>query len=346
MSTAEFLAQLRGLGIEIRAEGEELRCSAPAGALTIGLRDELCRRKAELVEFVRSARALASQQRAIVPLQPHGHRVPVFGVPGHNGDVFCYRALAQALGEEQPFYGLQPPGAGGREPLLETVDELAAYFTAQIRAFRMEGPVIVAGFCAGGTIAFELGRRLAAAGSAVDFIALFGSPYPSYFGFVAQVRQRLVNAALSLKRHFHALRSLPCREGLRYVSAELRSRKLSEQPQQDPALLLRAKVERATLAAVRRHSPAEFAGRLVLLLPSRSWAPSNLALRWRSAARRVEEYYGPEGCNNDNMLRPPHAPIFAELFRHARDSASHGINATAGAYATLNCSTRPTMSAP
>ena len=38
--------------------------------------------------------------------------------------------------------------------------ELAAYFVSQIRAFQPHGPYVVAGYCAGGAIAFELGRQL------------------------------------------------------------------------------------------------------------------------------------------------------------------------------------------
>jgi thioesterase domain-containing protein len=97
-----------------------------------------------------------------VPLQANGPRVPVFGVAGHNGDVFCYRILAQCLGEEQPFYGLQPPGLDGEGEPLERVQDLAAYFARQILAFRPAGPCTLAGFCAGGTVAFELAQQLAA----------------------------------------------------------------------------------------------------------------------------------------------------------------------------------------
>jgi surfactin synthase thioesterase subunit len=62
----------------------------------------------------------------------------------------------QHLGEDQPFFGLQPPGVDGHGEPLASVEELAAYFAAQIRAFRPNSPCIIAGYCGGGTIAFEL----------------------------------------------------------------------------------------------------------------------------------------------------------------------------------------------
>ncbi len=157
---AALLTELRGLDIRIWWDGDQLRCDAPAGVVTADLRDAIRQRKAEITEFLRAAEALGRQQRAIVPLQPRGERDPVFAVGGHNGDVFCYRALAAHLGEDQPFFGLQPPGLDGHSAPLADVTDLAAYFAAQIRAFRPRGPAVIAGYCAGGAIAFELARQL------------------------------------------------------------------------------------------------------------------------------------------------------------------------------------------
>ena len=181
MSAAEFLSELRSRDIRVWSLGGELRCNARAGALTPELRDQLRERKSEILEFLASAQALAGQQRAIVPLQRHGERTAIFGVPGHNGDVFCYRALAQALGDDQPFFGLQPPGLDREAEPLTRVEDIAAYFAAQIRAFQPQGPYIIAGFCAGGTVAFELAQQLQRVAT-VRFIALFGTPYPAYSG--------------------------------------------------------------------------------------------------------------------------------------------------------------------
>jgi len=135
-----FLEELRSRDIQVWTEGDQLRCNAPTGALTPELRDQLRQRKSAIVQFLRSAEALSRQERAIVPLQPRGQCVPVFAVPGHNGNVFSYRFLAQHLGDDQPFFGLQPPGVDGESDPLTRVEELAAYFAARIRAFRPDGP--------------------------------------------------------------------------------------------------------------------------------------------------------------------------------------------------------------
>ena len=327
MMVPVFLAELRSRDVEVWADGDHLRCAAPAGVLTPDLRDQLQQRKSEILEFLRSAKELAQQQRAIVPLQPHGTRTPMFGVAGHNGDVFCYRALVQHLGEDQPFFGLQPPGLDGRSEPLTRVEDLAAYFAAQIRTFHPHGPYIITGFCAGGGVAFELARQLLQEGAAIDFIALFGSPYPSCYRFPTQLRRRLVQQMERFGRHAHALGSLSLGELRRYVVEKLgrgrAHRELVDAAARDSVLVRRAKVERATIAALRRYTPGHFAGRLILLSPSREWLSSGAL--WRSVVERAEEYLGPAGCDGDTMLLEPYVLDFAGLVRRCRDAQDAAV---------------------
>jgi thioesterase domain-containing protein len=326
MSLRVFLAELRSRDIQVWADGDRLRCNAPADVLTPELRDQLELRKNDILEFLRSAEALARQQRAIVPLQPRGEGTPIFGVAGHNGDVFCYRTLAAYLGDDQPLYGLQPPGLDGHSEPLTRIEDLAAYFAAQIREFHPSGPCIIAGFCAGGMIAFELGRQLMQAGKVISLLALFGAPYPTAYRLLPRLRQRLAESVERVVTHTRALASLPRRERQLYLAKRLRERKarsaVERATEPDAVLLLRAKVERATIAAARRYNPGYFAGRVALFLPSQAWLRSGKQpLRWRSVAKNTVEYFGPEACDGDNMLREPYAATFAELFRQCRARA-------------------------
>jgi thioesterase domain-containing protein len=317
-----FLAELRSRDVEVWADGDHLRCAAPAGVLTLDLRNQLQQRKSEILEFLRSATALAQQQRAIVPLQPRGTRAPVFGVAGHNGDVFCYRALAAHLGDEQPFFGLQPPGLDGLTEPLASVADLAAYFAGQIRAFQPDGPYVIAGYCAGGAIAFELARQLLQQRAAIACVALFGCPHPAGYRRLPQIRRRLVQLAGRLSHHAREVMSRPLRESHLYLTEKLRQHTARPDDERavapDPVLVLRAKVERATLAALPRYAPGHFAGRVNLFLPSRELGRDPAMLRWRSVAQRTETYFGPDGCDGDAMLREPYAPRFAELLELAQ----------------------------
>lgn len=331
MNTAAFLETLRGRDIQVWAEGGQLRCSAPPGALSIEFRQELRQRKADILKFLDTAFSLARQQRAIIPLQPRGTRTPVFAVAGHNGDVFCYRTLVKYLGDDQPFFGLQPPGLDGQSQPMTRVEHLAAYFAAQIREFQPEGPYILAGYCAGGSIAFELASQLLRSGSKIKLIALFGAPYATAYRLASQVRLRIETEWARISRHASALTSLSGVERIAYIREKLKlvvpSKGDLERESQpgnpksevtDEVLARRIKVQRATFSALARYTPGHFSGNLALFLPSLSWARSSRRpLRWRSVADRAEEYYGPNDCHTDVMLLEPYARTFAELFaRH------------------------------
>lgn len=327
MSAAALLSELRRRDIQLQAVGSELRCSAPAGALTAELREQLRRHKEAVLQLLAAAQRLTAEPHAIVPLQAGGSRAPIFAVPGHNGDVFCYRALARSLGDDQPFFGLQPPGADGRGEPLRRVEDIAGRFAEQLRAFRPHGACVIAGFCAGGTVAFELAQQLLSGGADIRFVALFGSPYPEYFRRREQPWARLVDQAARAGKHAHELASRSWGERRRYLAAELHQwrvrRSEARAAARDPVLALRAGVERATLSAVARYSPRRFAGRLKLFLPGGEWLGSGVsALRWRELAERTEAYVGPDASGGADMLRGPHAAAIAELVRRCCESAA------------------------
>ena len=176
MTAAHLLAELRRLDVHVALDGTRLRLNAPVGVLTDEHKRDLAERKPEIIAFLLEAQQLAAQQRAIVPLEAAGTLTPIFAVAGHNGDVFTYRALAQALGANQPFFGLQPPGLEEGSDPLTRVEDIARYFAEQIRAFRPVGPMSIAGYCAGGSIAFELARQLAESDARITNLILIGAP--------------------------------------------------------------------------------------------------------------------------------------------------------------------------
>lgn len=324
MNLQHFLADLHSREIQLWADGDRLRCKAPAGVLTPKLRDQLIERKGEILDLLRTADAVSRQQRAVVPLQPRGTRPPVFAVPGHAGDVFGYRALAMHIGEDQPFFGLEPPGLDGSSAPLEDVEEIAEYFATQIREFHPEGPCIIAGHCAGGAIAFELARRLTERGAEVRRLVLIACPFPAYYGFVGQTRQKLRVGSARIYRHVRTLMTLSLSQAGRYVSEKMHRRNLEREAgraaARDPVLIRRAAVMRATVAAVCRYVPGNYAGPVSMILPNCNWLHSGAEpLRWQAAIPQAEICFGPEGCDPDLLLVDPDAPAIADLFRQCRD---------------------------
>jgi thioesterase domain-containing protein len=317
LSVATLLEELRSRDIQVWPEGDQLRCNAPAGVLTPDLRAALRERKGDIVQFLQSAASLARQQRAIVPLQQHGSRIPVFGVPGHNGDVFSYRALSQHLGLDQPLFGLQTPGLEGQQPFT-TVEDLASYFAGQIRGFHRGGPLVIAGYCAGGTVAFELARQLVAGGLDVRMLAMFAGAFPSYYRRGPQRREKIGLNARRVSRHIRVLFSKSPAGVRTYVAERVSRIRESRNTQPDPVLKLRDNLKRVTAEAVSRYEPRFFDGRMSLFIPSRNAVlPRQAIVSWAPFARETSEYCGPDGCEGDVMLLEPHAPAVATLFQNA-----------------------------
>lgn len=68
MTTLEFIEYLGSLGITLWLESDAVRCSAPKGALTSALRDELSKRKAEIRALLQQVKELAvARQEPIIP---------------------------------------------------------------------------------------------------------------------------------------------------------------------------------------------------------------------------------------------------------------------------------------
>ena len=316
MDIVELLSKLRERDVRLWLEEERLRCSAPAGALDAETRATLASRKQEILTFLHEAEALKKGPSAIVPIKPDGQRAPLFALPGHNGDVFCYVALARHLDADQPLLGVQPPDLDDSERP-RSVEELARYEVEQIRRYRPRGPYLIAGYCAGGTIAFEVAQQLVAAGQEVALLALIGSPYPTMFRQGPQLWLSLHDLPRRLGRHARALSTGSLGQRLRYLAAEVERRvrppAREVAPGVDPAVLAaRRRLGEATVAAIRRYRPRRYAGQIDLFLLSEAWRPlGGLPHQWRAVARTMREHVGPDESNLDDVLLEPRVAVLA-----------------------------------
>lgn len=320
LRTSEFLSELRERDVRLWIEDGRLKCDAPPGVLEDGLRNELAARKQELLTALAEVDASLREPRSIVPLKPTGDRPPLFARPGHNGDVFCYRALAEYLDSRQPLYGVEPRGLDG-DSAAETVEEMAAYEVAQMRVLQPEGPYYVAGFCAGGAIAFESARQLAQAGEDVARVILLGSPYPDAYR-ADRVTRHVRSLRQRATRHGPALTEGTVTDRLQYTRERIRSRATAAAKRYDPSLANRRRIEEATMAAVKRYHPGAYAGRVDVFFPSEAWRRSGeQAENWRLVAAESVEHVGPDGADGDNMLREPHVRALAALLNSCLSGA-------------------------
>jgi FkbH-like protein len=117
---------------------------------------------------------------SLVPLQPEGQRPPLYCMHAAGGNVLFYRDLAIHLGRNQPLYGLQSRGMDRSQTNHDRVEDMAAYYLMEIRAFQPKGPYYLAGSSFGGLVAFEMARQLESMGQSVGLLALFDTYGPGY----------------------------------------------------------------------------------------------------------------------------------------------------------------------
>ena len=126
----------------------------------------------ELARVLRREEAPAGWS-PLVPIQTSGSRPQFFCIHGAGGNVLIYRELAQRLGPDQPFYGLQAVGLDASCPPLTRIEEMATVYAKEIRRKQSHGPYFLGGYCMGGTVAYEVAQQLQAQGERVALLALF-----------------------------------------------------------------------------------------------------------------------------------------------------------------------------
>jgi amino acid adenylation domain-containing protein len=128
---------------------------------------------AEIIE-----RGSGELDAGVVVLQAGRRYPPLFVVHGVDGHVMDYRELVSKLDPDQPVYGFEVPTGSNGEPVLSTVEELAARYLRQMRARQPVGPYFLCGYCWAGPLTFEMARQLRSAGEDVALLALIDAPYP------------------------------------------------------------------------------------------------------------------------------------------------------------------------
>ena len=147
-----------------------------------------------VAEFARLlASGCDSREALVVGLQPVGNRRPLFLLTGADGQLLVFRHLATRIGRDQPLFGIAPQGLHGCEPD-RTIEEMAARSVRELKRVQPSGPYRLAGFSAGGVIAFEMARQLHEMGDRVGTLLLIdsfpGLPFsPSFLSrMIFQVR--------------------------------------------------------------------------------------------------------------------------------------------------------------
>lgn len=253
----------------------------------------------DLARMMRSTAAAPKPWSPLVPIRTGGSRPPLFCVHGIAGNVLNFEPLARHLPREQPVYALESRGLNGGTPH-RSIEEMARCYVQAMREVQRSGPYLVAGFSAGGVVAFEIAQQLCGSGEHVALLALLDSAVYSQPAAALIDAGRRRGKFRKFKRGFQRLCTMPPSEQraallrnwahysqLLSISARARAEALATWcgiPVQGPA-----KMKDAFLLALRRYHPATFGGAVVLYRATAGVGRDDdrPAMGWGSVSPRV-----------------------------------------------------------
>ncbi len=278
-------------------------------------------------EIEQARRAPSSVPRALVALQPKGHRPPLILAHGGWGDLFFYRHLVARLGPDQPIFGFESPVEPDGAAAVRTVESLAAEYVRELRAFQREGPYFLCGYCWAGGLTFEMACQLRSAGQEVALLALIDSPCPGYkrAGPVpSRSKSRARDYAGRIWRNLLHLRKLRPGAMPAFLGAKIGN--FAMRVAGGAAFRLSLRLGRAALPGLRTRSgvllqagklyrPQSYPGRLTLFrAKGNSTVERSLYWGWDQVAAGGVELCVVEG-GHDSMLEEPHVTGLAAMLR-------------------------------
>ncbi|WP_330460671.1 thioesterase domain-containing protein [Streptomyces sp. NBC_00820] len=121
---------------------------------------------------------LGTEPSATLVRLAEGTGTPVFTFHWGTGNVRFMGGLVDSFRGERPVYGLEMVGMWSRERPALSLVEMASRYLREIRTVQPEGPYLFVGPCAGGRIAYEIGRQLEERGEEVAVLAVVNTMPP------------------------------------------------------------------------------------------------------------------------------------------------------------------------
>ena len=248
----------------------------------------------------------------VIPLWTTGSRAPLVLVDPHQ----IYRPLTLRLPADQPIYGLSLFDASTL-PAPFRLEQIAARQVDALRRFHAAGPLVLAGWCAEGVLAYEMAQQLRALGTEVALLVLFDSYNPAAQGGGPWLRRERLRYHIAAASRLGAAQVLAYgRDRLRTLAKRIRTeswragyrRRIQSGRDIDPNLREPAQI--LALAATE-YSPQPYLGPVLLFRPQSRPAGSfaDAAFGWSELVPRLRTVDVPG--NHKDMFQEPNVETMA-----------------------------------
>jgi thioesterase domain-containing protein/acyl carrier protein len=273
---------------------------------------------------------------SLVTLQARGSKRPFFCVHALGGNVLEYQPLAQFLGADQPFYGLQSFGLGKNQAPHSTIEKMAAHYIKEMQTVQAEGPYLIGGRSLGGTVAYEMACQLKAQNQEVMLLALLDTDPMGYHKLLPEsssdfhLFQRFIKRT---KGHLSNLSSLSMGERIdyfkgkaRYVPGKIKNKiwqavyRLFALSGRDLPQVLQS-VQEFNFMAVMNYVPKVYQGKVTLFWASEDLRGSyDVQEGWNFLATGGVEIHNIPG-NHLDIVKEPYVQTLAEKLKFCIDKA-------------------------
>jgi len=257
--------------------------------------------------------------RAIVEIQPKGSQLPLFWVRATPR----FRLLAQKLGLDRPFLGLDIPFSDAiKLPTPYRIEDMASFLVRAMREVQPHGPYALAGLCVNAVIAYEIARQLRSQGEEIALLALLDGHNQAYYKnpfrdgrYTGRIKYHIANIVHS-----------DMRQGSAYILDRLDEarRKLERTIWQLSTAQGNGKAAKMHNAdavvhpAFHRYEPQTYSGKMVLLQSS-DWpkgAYFDFALGWKDLVQDGIDFHRIPG-DHPSMFTEPNVNFVAAALRES-----------------------------
>ncbi|MFZ0816606.1 MAG: alpha/beta fold hydrolase [Candidatus Sulfotelmatobacter sp.] len=230
-----------------------------------------------------------------VPLKAGSVNPPILITHGVGGRA-SFSELARHMQTAHPIYGIQARGVDGLEPPFHRIEDMAEYYLDALNQLQPQGSCALIGYSFGGLVAFEMARRLAAAGKNVALLVLVDTyPHPRYL----PTGQRMRLFSKRVLGHIHSMAQMPIRRAMSYFTDGVERRlhiaeahRLRTLPPETSRLSFARTTARnrdSDFEAMRHYRPQFYRGKIKFVRPERnSYLPTDPTAIWKKMVTELE----------------------------------------------------------
>jgi len=212
--------------------------------------------------------------QSLIAIKESGSKKPLYILPGDGLNIKNFQNLARFLDNEQPLYTFNPESIKSDSKILDSVEQIALHYMADILKHNPNGPYLISGYSFGGIVALELKLQLEKIGKRVQMFIIFDTDVDSVF-YLKNIKstfpKKIIRQIPKLKFNIYSLLKKPGAT-LNYqrilftkrINATMGKLGMRKENVTEGLLTELSKIDQKNIASLRNYNLKQFNGSLFL----------------------------------------------------------------------------------